>query len=383
MSLPHAPHSRIHVVSLQVPFPADYGGVIDIYYKLKALKEAGYEVWLHTFCYGREPAEELNAVADRVFYYPRHHSLLYQLSIAPYIVSSRHSSKLLADLLADDAPILFEGIHCCGYLAHRRLRNRIKLVRMHNVEQDYYKELSQKASGWKKLYYTIEAVKLKRYEKKLRHANAILAITESDRNYFETTYPHTPTLLLPAFHAESSVAPLSPKENYILYHGNLSVEENIEAAEYILRHIVPLVPNATWIFAGKNPSGRLVRHIARTEGTRLVANPSAQQMSLLIGKAAINLLITFQPTGLKLKLLTALFAGGHCLVNSPMLTGTGLDKACIVADTPGEMASAIEQAMQKPFDETARLTRITLLELYDNRKNIDRITGFMKNQKPS
>ena len=106
-------------------------------------------------------------------------------------------------------------------------------------------------------------------------------------------------------------------------------------------------------------------------------------MSQLIGKAAINLLITFQPTGLKLKLLTALFAGGHCLVNSPMLTGTGLDKACIVADTPGEMASAIEQAMQKPFDETARLTRITLLELYDNRKNIDRITGFLKNQKPS
>ena len=29
---------KLHVVSFQVPFPPDYGGVIDVYYKLKALK---------------------------------------------------------------------------------------------------------------------------------------------------------------------------------------------------------------------------------------------------------------------------------------------------------------------------------------------------------
>ena len=38
MSLSPSPSRRLHVVSLQVPFPPDYGGVIDIYYKLKALK---------------------------------------------------------------------------------------------------------------------------------------------------------------------------------------------------------------------------------------------------------------------------------------------------------------------------------------------------------
>ena len=35
---------KLHVVSFQVPFPPDYGGLIDVYYKLKALKEAGDEI---------------------------------------------------------------------------------------------------------------------------------------------------------------------------------------------------------------------------------------------------------------------------------------------------------------------------------------------------
>ena len=145
MDLPPSPHHRIHVVSLQVPFPADYGGVIDIYYKLKALKDAGYETWLHTFQYERGQSDELSKVAERVFYYPRQRSLMRQFSTDPYIVSSRRSSRLLKDLLADDSPILFEGIHCCGLLADKRLKDRIKLVRMHNIEQEYYRELARKA----------------------------------------------------------------------------------------------------------------------------------------------------------------------------------------------------------------------------------------------
>ena len=122
MSLSPSPSRRLHVVSLQVPFPPDYGGVIDIYYKLKALKNMGYETWLHTFQYDRSRAEQLNEVAARVSYYPRHRSVIRQLSHIPYIVSSRHCSKLLDDLLSDNAPILFEGLHCCAFLSDKRLK---------------------------------------------------------------------------------------------------------------------------------------------------------------------------------------------------------------------------------------------------------------------
>ena len=293
-----SPSRRFHVVSLQVPFPPDYGGVIDIYYKLKALKKMGYETWLHTFQYDRSRAEQLNEVAARVSYYPRHRSVIRQLSHIPYIVSSRHCSKLLDDLLSDNAPILFEGLHCCAFLSDKRLKDRIKLVRTHNIEHEYYKELSRKTSGWKKLYYELEAVKLAKYEKILLHADAILAIS--------------------------------------------------------------------------------VRLVERTPGAQLIANPSEEQMNQLIEKAAANLLVTFQPTGLKLKLLNALFHGGHCIVNSKMLFGTGLDKACLIADTPQAMARAVETALNEPFDQAKRTERIQLLKAYDNEKNIHILSDLLE-----
>lgn len=368
---------RIHVVSLQVPFPPDYGGVIDIYYKLKALKAAGYEVWLHTFQYDRPQTPRLEQVADRVCYYPRNRSLAHQLSAEPYIVSSRRSQALLDDLLADEAPILFEGIHCCSLLAHPQLAHRYKLVRMHNVEHEYYTELARKAAGWRQLYYRIEAARLKRYERILNHADAILAITESDRCYFASKYPQIATLWLPAFQEHDTVAPLSPKADYMLYHGNLSVEENIEAAEYLLRQVVPSTPEVKWIFAGKNPAERLARLIASTPNAQLVANPSGEAMERLIGQAAANVLITFQPTGLKLKLLHALYTGGHCIVNSPMLTGTGLDRACTVADTPQALVHAVTTVSHTPFDHALRAERARLLEPYDSRRNIGLISRLL------
>ena len=152
----------------------------------------GYETWLHTFQYDRSRAEQLNEVAARVSYYPRHRSVIHQLSHIPYIVSSRHCSKLLDDLLSDNAPILFEGLHCCAFLSDKRLKDRVKLVRMHNIEHEYYKELFRKTSRWKKFYYELEAVKLAKYEKILLHADAILAISESDRCYFSSRYPQIP-----------------------------------------------------------------------------------------------------------------------------------------------------------------------------------------------
>lgn len=376
MSQPSS-RQRIHVVSLQVPFPPDYGGVIDIYYKLKALKAARYEVFLHTYQYDRPQAPQLDEVADRVYYYPRNRSLVRQLRVEPYIVASRRSQALIDDLLTDDAPVLFEGIHCCAFLADPRLAGRCKLVRMHNVEHEYYNQLARKTTGWRRLYYRLEAARLKRYEHTLQHADAILAITESDRCYFASKFPQVATLWLPAFQEHDTVAPLSPKADYVLYHGNLSVEENIEAAEYLLQQVVPATPGVKWIFAGKNPAERLARQIDAYPTARLVANPSGEEMERLIEQAAAHVLITFQPTGLKLKLLHALYCGGHCIVNSKMLVGTGLDRACIVADTPQALIHAVTAACATPFDQARRAERARLLEPYDGRRNIDRLTRLI------
>ena len=121
---------KIHVVSFQVPWPADYGGAIDVYYKLKAMREEGFDVWLHTYFYGdRKPQPQLEKVCNRVSYYKRDIGWKKQFSTLPYIVNTRDSTQLLLDLCKDDAPILFEGLHTCFFIDHPRLSKRRKLDR--------------------------------------------------------------------------------------------------------------------------------------------------------------------------------------------------------------------------------------------------------------
>ena len=59
------PEKRLHIISHDVPWPADYGGVVDLFYKLKALHAEGIKIKLHCFLYGsRNKQDELNKNFD-------------------------------------------------------------------------------------------------------------------------------------------------------------------------------------------------------------------------------------------------------------------------------------------------------------------------------
>ena len=73
--------------------------------------------------------------------------------------------------------------------------------------------------------------------------------------------------------------------------------------------------------------------IKKNKNIQLKENISIEEIYSLIQNAQINILPTFQATGIKLKLLSALYTGRHCIVNSPMVANTGLESLCHVADS--------------------------------------------------
>ena len=83
------PEKHLHIVTHNVPWPADFGGVIDIFYKIKALHQLSVKIHLHCFTYNHnEPQNELNKYCEEVFYYKRqknlaHLSFRYPLSLIP------------------------------------------------------------------------------------------------------------------------------------------------------------------------------------------------------------------------------------------------------------------------------------------------------------
>ena len=362
---------HLHVIAFDVPYPANYGGVIDVFYRVKALSEAGVKVHLHCFEYGRGEQEVLNR-CHKVKYYKRDTSFAKQLSLTPFIVNSRRSEDLVQDLLKDDYPILCEGLHTTAVLLDKRLKNRKIYVRAHNVEHDYYKALGL-AERWcgKKLFYLVEAWKLKRYESVLKRANGIFAISQSDADYFSQKYGKV--TLVPGFNAADSVCSETGRGDYVLYHGNLSVRENENAAKWLIENVFAEL-DLSCVIAGLNPSDKLVKLAKKHSNVTLVANPDDAEMIDLLRQAQVNILVTNQPTGLKLKLLNALYNGRFCLVNTDMVKGTSLEDLCIVADEPEQMIAEIKRLMEEDFTEDDIEERdAQMRQLYDNEANAQRI----------
>lgn len=367
----------IQLVAFNIPYPPDYGGVIDIFYKLKALSENGISVYLHCFEYDRPRAKELEKYCAKVYYYNRGKGVRYQLSIKPYIATTRCNDQLLNNLSSNNAPILFEGLHTCYFLGHPALSNHQKLVRTHNIEHDYYLNLSKSEPNFfRKIYFRLEAIKLKKYEKILKKADHLLCISPNDNFYFDHHFGHSH--FIPAFHPFNEIKSKIGRGEYILFHGNLSVPENLEAVDFLLDEVFGRI-NYQVIIAGKAPAQRLMRKIGKFPHVQLVANPEGYQMEKLIRDAHICLLPTFQDTGLKLKLLASLFSGRFCIANTPMTHKTGLEHLCHLADAPEEMIRLMDELFNKDFtsDEIER-RKLILEDAFSNHRNALKIIRLLE-----
>lgn len=362
----------LNVVSFDVPFPPNYGGVIDVYYKLVALREAGVKVHLHAFVYGRKPAPELEALCEKVHYYQRKTGLLANLALAPYTVRSRESDELEKNLLTNDFPILFEVLHTCYLLDDPRFKNRKKIYRHSNIEHEYYKELSHSEKSFtKKLYLRMEAWKLKRFEKILSHADLILAVNKADTEYFRKQYPKVKTEYVPSFHANSSSTGKSGSGDYILFHGNLAISENYEAVLWLIEHVFSKVEFKI-VVAGLNPPQFLEVEISKHKNIQLKVSPNEEEMIQLIRNAQVHVLWTSQPTGLKLKLLNVLFKGRFIVCNPNMLAGTEIEKSnsLFVCNNQAEFIQQINGCLYRDFTESLRKEREQVTAVFSNKTNV-------------
>jgi len=363
----------LHVISFDVPYPANYGGVIDVFYKLKYLHECGVEITLHCFEYGRGEQNELTKYCKKVFYYKRSKNIHYQFSKLPFIVKTRISEKLVSNLLQDDSAILFEGLHTCGILNDPRLKNRFKIYRESNIEHEYYMYLSQsEKSFFKKIYFTAEAFKLKKFERILQHADYMLTVSKKDNEYLKSKFPENKIEYLPSFHPYKSIETLTGKGDYVLYHGNLQIAENHAAAVYLVNHVFT-DERMNYKIAGLQPQQELKKLVSNKSNIELIENPGEAALKKLIQHAHINCLITFQESGLKLKLLHAIYAGRFCVVNQQMIYGTDLAELCIIANSADEIKKAIADAFKKSFESNYIEERTLKLNQFDVIQNAKRI----------
>jgi len=370
---------HLHIVCLDIPYPADYGGSIDMFQRIISLHRVGIKIHLHYFDYrGVTDTRILSNYCESIHSYKRDTGLKGFSFQQPYIVASRNNKQLIQTLNENDYPVFLEGVHCTGIIQQIRKPGRKIVVRLHNDESDYYKGLYHTEKKiFKKLYYLNESRTLKRYQHHLPNDCLYLCVTDSDLHKFKEEYHIEHVKKMPSFLAWQRVKSLEGSGNFCLYHGNLSVCENEKAAIWLLDKVFRKI-KLPFIIAGKNPSKSLdkIAHLCRH--TCLVANPSETEINDLIQKAHINILPSFNSTGLKLKLLHALFQGRHCVVNEAAVDGTGLAGACHIGNNAGELADIVSQLYHTPFtgDEIEKRKKI-FCSTYNNSRSAEQLNQWL------
>lgn len=367
---------RLHIVCLDAPSPPDYGGAIDMFYKIKALAQTGKKINLHYFDYRpQRAAKGLENDCLAVYCYQRKGFFQALPLSCPFIVGSRINGDLINRLNEDNYPVLLEGLHCSGIVPFIKNPQRI-VLRMHNNEAAYYRHLAQSESGFlKRLYFERESRLLQSYQQRLKKDLRLACLSETDTASFQTDYRFTSASFVPCFIPWQAVAGKEGLGDYCLYHGNMSVSENEEAALWLLQNIFSKV-EAPLLIAGKGISKRLEKAAVRCKNVSLINNPTIKAIDGLIREAQVNVLPSMNNTGVKLKLLNALLNGRHCLTNTAGVKGSRIHTSLTVAEAAQDWIRTIETLMTQPFGETETATRKAVLALYDNVANAEKLNAL-------
>jgi hypothetical protein len=366
----------VHIVCLDAPSPPDYGGAIDMFYKIVALHSIGKKIILHYFDYKENRnASGLELYCEEIHVYRRSVFLKSLLTLKPYMVSSRVEPDLIHRLNRDNYPVLLEGIHCSGIIPHLRPEKRI-VVRVHNNEAEYYQTLyNTEASFFKKLYFLYESVLLVNYQKNLPDKPLYAFISTIDQEVFGEKYHHPNQIFLPCFIQWQTVLSERGNGNYCLYHGNISISENYEAALWLIENVFSKIEHPL-VIAGKN--AKTLRDTwSNNDRIELVNDPTDARLSELIRNAHINVLPSMNSTGVKIKLLHALVEGRFCISNYNGVAGSGVEGYVTVAESAEEWIDAVNQTMPVPFSYEMIDHRKKILSIYDNRMNIEKLSALL------
>ena len=309
----------------------------------------------------------------RIYSYNRVNGIGAFSLMKPYIVKSRINKLLIERLNEDDHQIILEGIHCSGVIPY--LNNSTRLViRMHNDESHYYKQLAgSERNLFKKCYYIWESSLLKRHQKKLNRDIPLACLSLADIKQFKEVYKFNNLQFIPCFIPWQLIKSKTGKGSFCLYHGNMGISENIAAALWLIRNVfnkasIPLV------IAGKNIPGVVYKASRGINHINLINNPTIGELETLVFEAHVHIIPSMNDTGVKLKLLHALTEGRFTITKSRGLRGSGVSTGVHIADTSQQTLEYIQKLFEREFTNNDIAERQYIIDLYNNRLNAEKLS---------
>ena len=362
----------IHIISFDNPFPPNYGGVIDVFYKIKALHSIGFKIYLHCFYQNRnQVSEELSAITEEVFLYKKNRNPFFLFSKIPLPVISRFHHDLAKNIAKIDAPIFFEGLQTTMILQKVHLPNQ-KFLRLHNIESDFYAGMSKNETNyfWKIMYHFV-AQKFIGYQKIISNFNHVFTLSCYENEVVKNITNQTD--YVPVFHGNQHQF-LSKKGKFALYHGDLRLADNKKAAKFLIE-VFKEIPDYQLIIASSNGKKMVETKAKNLSNVTFVELNASNQLTDLFSEAHINVMLSFQRSGTKLKVVNSLFNGRFCLVNKNMIDDVTVLNLCELAETKQEFVAKINELKNKEYQENEKRNQVlsTVLNDIENAKKIEKL----------
>ncbi len=365
----------LHIISFENPYPPDFGGVIDVYYKVKALHSLGFVIYLH--CYFEDRSEisaELKSITEKVYLYKKNKNPLFVFSKYPLPVICRFDKNLIENIKKHDAPILFEGLHSTMILRKAKLDNK-KYLRLHNIESNFYAGMSKSETNIvKKVLYYFVAKKYLEYQKTIADFDYVFALSRYE--FDEAKKLNSNCNYVPVFHGNETNKQLSEFGNYAFYHGDLRLADNKRAALFLI-DVFKEIPDYTLLIASSNGKNFVETKSNNVSNVKFVAIESENHLDELFDKAHINVMLSFQESGTKLKVINSLFKSRFCLINKNMVDDIDVLSLCEIAESKQNFVDKIKELKAKPYLQN-ELRRKVLTQILNDKENAKLIEEQLK-----
>lgn len=373
----------LHLICLDDPSVPDYGGMIDTHFKILALKQAGIQLNLHIW--HKQKIRNIAWLSEHSVSFHLYRRQWTNVSIGkPYFISNRESNKLFKELSTDNIPILFDGLHTSGCLKKLKTLqpDRGLFIRIHNFESEYYYNLRKnEKNGLKKFYYFFEEKTLRKYEPEMfRLASNLFPISKNELKQIESISPHKVNWI-PAFIGSTEnfkLNSVSGKANgfTLLYHGNFTVLENVEAAKWLISALFPaLSTGMKLILAGKGIPNILKEAAEKNKQIEIIDSP--ENMDKILISSDLVILPGWQKEGVKLKLLKTLEVGKRVLCMSAVSEGSGLNCRDIHFKNTLELREKITKALNGELDDVYNSLFQEFFALYNPLTIADTLKEFI------
>jgi hypothetical protein len=176
---------------------------------------------------------------------------------------------------------------------------------------------------------------------------------------------------IPVFHGNTEVKNLSESGQYALYHGDLRLPDNKKAVQFLVQ-LFQKIPDYKLLIASSNGKDFVKQQLKNTSNIAFVTIENEQHLESLLAEAHINVLLSFQQSGTKLKLINSLFKSRFCLINKNMVDDENLVQLCEMANTETEFIAKINELKNKPYLENESRAKV-LSQVLDDAKNGEKI----------